>query len=363
MATADVHLGMKFASYGPLQPTLAEARFEALSSVVASANQEECNILVVAGDLFHRVGVAAAIVERAAAILGEFAGEAVAVLPGNHDWRSTEGDRLWSSFAEAAGDRTMVLQEASAYDLRPFDLDAVLLAAPCDAMHGTEHRVGWMSGYEPPSPGLALIGVAHGSIEGLTLDAEGRYFPMSPELLGSLPPELWIVGHTHRQHHLPAARLVVPGTPEPDGFDFPEPGRAAVVDLADGRYEVRPLPTGAYSFVEVDLPLDTGTDIGAALDAALPGERSLVRLALHGSLDADRIDELRTALDERESRVLYLKTDESDLHQAVTQRDVDAWYATGSFANTLLSSLLAEGEQEAAGAALRLLRQAAGEPS
>jgi DNA repair exonuclease SbcCD nuclease subunit len=371
MATADVHLGMKFASYGALQSRLAEARFEALSAVVRAANEHQCDLLIVAGDLFHRVGVAGATVERAAAILNGFEGEVVAVLPGNHDFRSSDADRLWSGFAEASGDRTLVLETPTPYDLRPLDLPAVLLCAPCDAMHGADHRVGWMREYVPPEPAganpdspepaPALIGVAHGSIDGLTLDAEGRYFPMTPSLLAGLPPDVWVVGHTHRQHHLPQSRLVVPGTPEPDGFDFSGPGQAALITLEGDRATVDSVKTGQFTFVEASVRLDPAGELAPQLAAAVPDEQSLVRLSLHGSLNGEQMDRLRSAIVNLESGVLHLRINEDDLHTLVTQRDVDSWYASGSFAHRLLSDLLEAGEEEAAAAALELIRAVAGD--
>ena len=65
--TSDLHLGMKFASYdGEVQEKLVEARFECLSRLVAAANDNGCDLLVVAGDLFDRVTVAKRDIVRAA---------------------------------------------------------------------------------------------------------------------------------------------------------------------------------------------------------------------------------------------------------------------------------------------------------
>ena len=55
--TADIHLGMKFASYPEVQSVLSEARFTTLAHCVSIANKEECDLFIVAGDLFDRVSV------------------------------------------------------------------------------------------------------------------------------------------------------------------------------------------------------------------------------------------------------------------------------------------------------------------
>ena len=232
-------------------------------------------------------------------------------------------------------------------------------------MHGVEHRLGWMQEYAPPEHAaaddrLTVIGVAHGSIDGLTLDAEGRYFPMTPTQLADLPPQVWVVGHTHRQHHLPQSRLVVPGTPEPDGFDFTLPGRAALISVDGDAVTVEPVETGHFMFVEASVHLDPSREFAPQLAGAVAGERSLVRLALHGSLESGQMERLRLALADLESEVLYLRVNEDDLHTMVTRHDVDNWYPSGSFAHRLLTDLLESGDEEAAVATLQLIRDATG---
>jgi DNA repair exonuclease SbcCD nuclease subunit len=353
MATADVHLGMKFGSYREFQSELVEARFVALERVVTAANDSECNLLVVAGDLFHRVGVASPVVSRCADILAEFGGEAAVVLPGNHDYLNPGEDRLWKSFGNAAGDRTVVLDAPRAFDLRVFDLDLVVLAGPCDSLHGTRHRLEWLDSFDR-SLDMPHLGVCHGSISGLTLDSEGRYFPVTKELLAGLPADLWIVGHTHRHHHLRANRLVVPGTPEPDGFDCAGSGTAALIELSRDGHTVEPIGTGSYSFATVAVDLDPLEDVRAQLDRAVP-EDALVRLDLTGSLPGGNMADLSSALDELRSRLPYLRTDDSGLRTVIDRQDVDELYPSGSFAHRLLESLLDAGDGTAASVAAEIL--------
>lgn len=54
--TADIHLGMRFVRGYPqaVQNQLVEARFQALHRLASAANKHYCDILVIAGDLFHR---------------------------------------------------------------------------------------------------------------------------------------------------------------------------------------------------------------------------------------------------------------------------------------------------------------------
>ena len=368
IATADVHLGMKFSGYGPRQAELAGERFRALERVVEAGNGRNADLLIVAGDLFHRVGVAAKIVERAAAILDRFTGAAIAVLPGNHDYRASEGDRLWSGFRAAAGDRTLVLDRAGAVDLSHYDLPVTLLVAPCDAQHGATHRLAWATALERPDTPY-VIGVAHGSIDGLTLDAEGHYFPMERQFLASLPADLWLIGHTHRRHDERDVRVVVPGTPEPDGFDCPAPGCAALITLSEpspsggmpAEYEVQTLPTGRYRFVDADVALHdpegalSAEELHSQVLRTVPDGEALVRLTVTGTItdgSFERWNAVRELLLE-DSRVL--RVDDDELQRLLGQHDVDRRYAAGSYAHRLLSRLVRTGDHDALAEALSLM--------
>ena len=368
IATADVHLGMKFSAYGSNQTELADERFRALERVVEAGNGRDADLLVVAGDLFHRVGVALKIVERAAATLDQFAGAAIAVLPGNHDYRAPEGDRLWAGFRAAAGDRTLVLDRPGPVDLSHYDLPVTLLAAPCDAQHSAMHRLAWTAGLTRPDTRY-VIGVAHGSIDGLTLDSEGHYFPMERQFLASLPADLWLIGHTHRWHDARDVRIVVPGAPEPDGFDCPVPGCASLVTLpesssSDGpsnAYLVETLPTGRFRFVDAEVTLHdpegacSAEELETDVMRVVPEGEVLVRLTITGKIadgTFERWNVVRRSLLE-DSRIL--RVDDDGLQRLLSQRDVDRRYAAGSYAHRLLSRLVRTGDHDALAEALSLM--------
>ena len=368
IATADVHLGMKFSGYGSNQTELADERFRALERVVEAGNSRDADLLVVAGDLFHRAGVAQKIVERAAAILDRFSGAAIAVLPGNHDYRAPEGDRLWAGFRAAAGDRTLVLDRPGPVDLAHYDLPVTVYAAPCDAQHGAMHRLAWTTGLTRPVSRY-VIGIAHGSIDGLTLDAEGHYFPMERQFLASLPVDLWLIGHTHRWHDAHDVRIVVPGAPEPDGFDCAAPGCASLVTLPEppssggtlNRYEVETLPTGRFRFVDAAVALHdpegacSADELETEVMRAVPDGEALVRLTISGMI-ADGTFERWNAVRGRlleDPRII--RVDDDGLQRLLGQRDVDRRYAAGSYAHRLLSRLVSSGDHDALAEALSLM--------
>ena len=84
---------------------------------MALGNEHECRLLIVAGDLFDRLSLPLRDIQRAADALNAFHGEAVAVLPGNHDCYSGGSGSLWKSFQERAADHVLLLVEPRPYEL------------------------------------------------------------------------------------------------------------------------------------------------------------------------------------------------------------------------------------------------------
>ena len=195
--TSDLHLGMKFAGYpDAARAALVEARFTSLDRVVAAANTAGSELLVIAGDLFESVGATHASILRAAKSLGAFQGRLVAVLPGNHDYISSE-DKLWTRFRDAAGDAVLLLDSPRPYPLAGYEMNACLYAGPCTMKHSASNAIGWVRAAGKDNGIRHHIGVAHGSLEGLSLDKEGEYYPMRLQELADTGVRPWLVGHTH----------------------------------------------------------------------------------------------------------------------------------------------------------------------
>lgn len=168
--TSDIHLGMKFAGYPEVQAELSEARFKTLEKLVNLANTEKCDLFIIAGDLFDRVSIAKKDIIRTSKILQEFQGRLVAVLPGNHEFISSDPTDLWLYFRENIPDNVIVLSEKKIYPLQHYDLYAHLYAALCRAKHSDENSISWIKESTKDEGVLHHIGVAHGSLEGFSPD-------------------------------------------------------------------------------------------------------------------------------------------------------------------------------------------------
>lgn len=357
LATADVHVGMKFGSYGAAGASLAEARIAVLETIVERANESECDILVCAGDVFESVRVAQRDVKRVAAILSGFEGRVAAVLPGNHDFCNPELESLWEVFRENAGDKVIVLDTPEPYDLDRFDCDAVILPAPCSSKHSSTPATAWIAKYERVDE-RPVIGVAHGSIDGLTPDSDGRYFPMRREDLLKLPVDLWVIGHTHTPYPaVPEGRLYIPGTPEPDGFDCIHHGSVVEFVLHGREIEAETIPVGRYRFVRKSIRVDRTTDPERVRAELLGTDDRLYRLELSGTAPRSVRDQIISDLTELETTSVYAQIKAESLHADVDPRELDTELPTGSFANTVVAELLADKRLDAANLAFEIARR------
>ncbi len=349
--TADLHLGMKFTGRYPpqVQERLIRARLETLHNLVEAANAAEAAVLVIAGDLFHDHHLPRRDIRAAAEALGDFAGRVVLILPGNHDFLQEGECPLWDRFLEAADDQVLLLKEARPYSLLQWDLPLMIYPGPCTAKHSPTNAIGWIEP-GPRDPDFWHIGVAHGSLEGVSPDFEGQYYPMTWAELTLAHLDLWLLGHTHVR--LPEGdqgregRVFVAGTPEPDGFDCRHPGNAWLIELnADRSLSYRGLVTGRHRFAVHEVELSTEDDLEAfrARFRQFDPERDLIRLILRGRLPGELFAQRGQWLEELQQQVLYLEADLSRLFRRITAEDVNREFTAGSFPHQLLTRLVQAG--------------------
>ncbi len=349
--TADLHLGMKFTGRYPagVREQLVRARFETLGTLVEKANAQGVDLFVVAGDLFHDQNVARRDILAAAETLSRFAGRLLLVLPGNHDFLLEGESPLWDRFQESAGDRVLLLTEPQPYPLAEYDLPVVVYPGPCNAKHSSTNAIGWIPSGSKKSA-TWHIGVAHGSLEGVSPDFQQDYYPMTEQELRQAGRDLWLMGHTHSR--VPdvdqgrESRILFSATPEPDGFDCHHPGYAWLIGLEDNRsLSYSSITTGRQRFSVQEVALNSEDHLESLRQrfGQLDPERDLVKLALKGRLPAELFEQRGTLLEELRQSVLYLEADFSELFRRITAEDVDREFTEGSFPHRLLTRLVEAG--------------------
>jgi len=301
-------------------------------------------------------------VQRAAEMLRGFTGRLAAVLPGNHDFLSS-GDDLWRIFRDASGGSVLVLEQPRPYPLAHYDLDACLYPGPCTSKHSKRNAIGWVRDAPREPAARYRIGVAHGSLEGVSPDFAGDYYPMTRAELGEAGLDLWLLGHTHaRFPDVPAGeRIFFPGTPEPDGFDCTHEGGAWLLDLGeDGGISAQPVRTGAFRFVDLDLGIRTTADL-ESLEKRFSGPEAkavLARVRLSGRAPRELLDEVEQARRRMAGRLLNLDLRTDGLREEITVEAIDREFAEGSFPHALLRRLADAGDFESLEMAHGLIEEA-----
>lgn len=354
---------MKFATYPEVQQELSAARFNTLRGLVTRANADSCDLFVVAGDLFDRRAVSSKDVKMAVECLSDFEGKAVAVLPGNHDYFAGKNAPPWGEFGELAqtqADRLLILDEPRAFSLSHFDLPVCLYAAPCISKHSGQNVVDWMPEHQK-NENEVHIGVAHGSVEGLSPDFAGDYYPMAPLALDKKNLNCWLIGHTHIRYpdkFIPGDRLFVPGTPEPDGFDCRHNGTAWILQFDDNSQllDAEALETGFFRFLRVREEIRNLQEIVQIKDR-YKDPKLLLDLFLHGSLPNEAYLTFLPILDELRENLFYLRCDSSGLMEDITPELINRSFSEGSFPHLLLHRLLQENDREAVQEAYGMLTE------
>lgn len=349
LLTADNHIGISFAQYPDVvRDRLLEERFAALERLVCTANERCAHFLVVAGDLFDKQMVAKKMVEKAVGILARFEGEHVLVLAGNHDFYEGGDNKLWKWFRELVqGTCVLPLLEPVRKRFECDDVHVCFYACPCPSKHGQDHVIGWVADEEKEA-GTIHVGIAHGNVEGLGLDADQRYFNMSEQQLRAAGLHTWLLGHIHvpapAQGTTGRPLYFMPGIHTPDSVKCSHPGHAWWIELdAGGGCRHEQLTAGGVKFVRLIRQIgdaDGVTALRSECDALDPAD-TILDLQLSGRLREDATGELRQWLDDIRPRFLHL-THDLDIAPVLDAAGIGRRFPEGTLPNELLRGLLAD---------------------
>ena len=352
--TGDNHIGLKFSSYpDEIKRELIEARVNNLRSLIETANQRHCDLFIIAGDLFDKIKIAKIDIEKTAKILKEFSGT-VAVMPGNHDYYDYEVD-LWKEFQKHMGDNTLILNQWQPCNLKEKgqDLDVTLYPAYCNKKHSETNCLGWVKELELNQDNSSTwnIGIAHGSLQGLSPDLENKYFNMSEKELENIDLDLWLLGHTHipypHETQVKNRKVYNAGTPEPDGLDCRHGGNAWSITIdANKKVSAELVETGQYRFYDLQRSVIDEHSLEEIKGEILKDspQRKIVRLNLSGRVDKELLGQLKQLYTELKNGLAHLEIREADLKLKITKQDIEKEYTKDSFPHQILNELLEEDE-------------------
>lgn len=365
--TADNHLDLPFKQYpAEVASRLIEERFLALGRLVAVANERNAHFFVVAGDLFDSTRVKVGDIDKAAAVLRGFDGVAVIVVPGNHDHYANSETEVWRRFRRAtetdARIDLLVDPAVKSYDVEGQAVH--FFPCACPSKTGAEPTIGWVAEAAAQHATGLKIGIAHGNVTGLGLDAEGQYFNMEPAALEAAGIATWLLGHIHvpfpTSESGERSPYFMAGTHTPDSLRCRHAGSAWSIEC-DGdrvtRYER--LAPGEIAFRRLTQELLSADDVAGFVRTceALDAGSTVIDLQLSGRLSAAERAHLTAEIDRLRAGFLNL-TEESDIHDRIDAAQIDREYRSGGLAQRLLTALLADTDHpDAATLAHRLIEE------
>lgn len=353
--TGDNHIGLKYSGHEQAA-VLAQARIDAFAGMVRAANDEGCGLFVITGDLFDKsTGILQKEIKQLLAILDGFEGT-VAVLPGNHDYYDESSPaQVWRYFRDemAAHHNVMLLSAFRPYDLTVNGEAVRLYPAFCETKHSVpnQNHLGWMKDVEMES-GVYHIGVAHGSVEGESLDDKGEYFPMKRAELAAIPVDAWLIGHTHVPfpRHLTTEYAAVndnvfnAGTHVQTDVSCNTEGLCFVVEIGENKtVRAKKVVTGNLRFYRKEIAVTAG-EFESILSRELAdlADNSVVDLILSGAVTIEEYDRRHEILQAAMSRFVEGTYHCYDLSKRITADVVAAEFAETSFSAGLLTALLDE---------------------
>jgi DNA repair exonuclease SbcCD nuclease subunit len=351
--TADNHIGLPFKQFpADVAKRLIDERFAALGRLVAVANERNAHFFVVTGDLFDSTRVKKEDIDAAAAVLRGFEGVAVIVVPGNHDHFANSETEVWKRFRKAteADARIDLLVDPA---VKSYDVEGQAVhffPCPCPSKTGAEPTIGWVAEAAGRHATGLKIGIAHGNVTGLGLDAEGRYFNMEPAALEAAGMATWLLGHIHVPFPTVESGERSPyfmaGTHTPDSLRCRHAGSAWSIEC-DGdrvtRYER--LAPGGIAFRRLEKELVSADDVADLVHMceALDACSTVLDLQLSGRLSATERAQLTAEIDRLQPAFLNLTT-ESDIHDRIDAAQIEQKYRSGGLAQRLLTVLLEDAD-------------------
>jgi DNA repair exonuclease SbcCD nuclease subunit len=304
--TADWQLGMtRYFLNGEAQPRYSAARREAVAALGPLAAEVGAEFVVVAGDVFEHNQLAPKIVSQSLEAMRAIA-VPVYLLPGNHDPLDASSVYTSPLFMAECPDNVTVLDRTGIHEVRP---GLQIVAAPWRSKAPTTDLVGdVLDGL--PADGVTRIVVGHGGVDLFEPDRDKASLIRLAGVEAALARgavHYVALGDKHSRTQVGnTGRVWYSGAPEVTNYDHIEsdPGHVLVVDV-DEQDAQRPVRVdarrvGRWRFASMRFTVDSSrdiTDLGLNLDLMRDKDRTVVQLALTGSLTVTDKAELDACID------------------------------------------------------------------
>ena len=273
--TADLHLGASPDSDFSWGPQRKQALWNALHTIVKAAGRQRADLLLIAGDLFHRQPLLRECRE-VNSLLEQIPGTRVVIIAGNHDCIRPTSPYLTFSWAPNV---TILSSET---------MDSVYFSELNTEVHGFSYhrpviREALYDGLAVPDDGRFHILLAHGG--------DDTHIPIRLNDLAAAGFDYAALGHIHQPRLFSKASLAWCGSPEPlDRTDIGRRGYiAGEITRAGCRFRWVPSATAEYCPISITVnSSSTSMQLKSLLGSKLnPDPRFLYRIRLTGFREPD----------------------------------------------------------------------------
>ena len=348
--TTDWQLGMARHYLGhDAQARFSAARLDAIEQMAQLATNEQCEFVVVCGDVFESNQVQRQVLVRAFEKLAAFPQLNFFLLPGNHD--PLDASSIYSSptFIERCPENVKVLKGFEPVQAVP---GVELVPAPWPNKHPTTDLVEAACGRLEQTSSLRIV-VGHGAIDSMSPD------PNDPKVIALERLEERIqaglihyvaLGDRHSTTNVgTTGRVYYSGAPEPTDYDETDPGNVLIVDLGADHVDVVVKHIGTWRFRRRDWQMSSDKDIEALegwLSSLEDKDRTIVRMSIVGQVSVAQKARLDEVLEHHTDLLAAIERWEShsDLVLIPDDADLDHFGLSG-FAGDALTELRTLAEQ------------------
>ena len=351
--TADWQLGMARHYLGQdAQARFSGARLNAIEQMAGLATDEQCEFVVVCGDVFESNQVQRQVVVRAFERMTVFPQLTFFLLPGNHDPLDASSIYRSPTFTERCPENVKILTGTEPVQAAP---GVELIPAPWPNKHPTTDLLEAASGSLEQTNSLRIV-VGHGAIDSMSPnpnDPKSIALERLEERISAGLIHYVALGDRHSTTNVgTTGRVYYSGTPEPTDYDETDPGNVLIVDLGADHVEVVDKHLGTWRFLRRNRQLSSDKDIDA-LEEWLSGledkDRTIVKLSMVGQVSVAQKARLDEFLEHHTELLAALETWErhSDLVVIPDDADLDHFGLSGfaSDALTELQMMAEQGEQ------------------
>ncbi len=340
--TADWQMGRSFSRFEADDgAALAEARYGAIEALAQLAVDQNCDAVLVAGDVFDAQTVSDRTIRRVFNATGVFKGPWV-MLPGNHDAALAESVWTRARRLGAVPDNVHLALEPGVTVLAEQGL--AILAAPLTQRHTYSDLTVRFNDWETPA-GLLRVGLAHGSVQGVLPDEVDATNPIAPDRTQLANLDYLALGDWHGTKQI-NARTWYSGTPEPERFRNNDAGYVLVVDLPEpgATPDVRRHDTARFRWHQWRENLSVPSDLDRLIARMqeLP-EASVLDLRLEGAITLEGLQRLSHGISLAEARFRSVCCDRSGLQLEPTEEDIAALHADGYLGEAIEELRLRQG--------------------